>query len=123
MAGRKKLQDETVASQKKTINNPNEEGGCTIPFHSLATTAGRGEDNSISSPPTPEQTPRSSTAESKNDRARRDHPLQIRRSERIPGQQLAGAATSGLAEMGIELQHPYSDATPPPPSGRRLQHP
>jgi hypothetical protein len=40
MAGQKKLHGATVASQKKTTNNPNEEGGGAIPFHSLATTAG-----------------------------------------------------------------------------------
>jgi hypothetical protein len=53
MAGQKKLHAAIVTSQKKTIINPNEEGGGAILFHSLATTAGRGEDNSISSPPTP----------------------------------------------------------------------
>jgi hypothetical protein len=58
MVGRMKLQDATIASQKKTANNPKEEGGGTIPFHSLATTAGRREDNNISSPPTPKQTPK-----------------------------------------------------------------
>jgi hypothetical protein len=58
MAGQKKLHDATVAShKKKTTNNPNKEGGGAIPFHSLATMAGRGEDNSISIPPIPEQTP------------------------------------------------------------------
>jgi hypothetical protein len=54
MAGRRKLHDATVASQKKDPKNPNREGDCTVPFHSLATTAGRGEDNSSKSPPTPE---------------------------------------------------------------------
>jgi hypothetical protein len=54
MAGQKKLYAVIVASQKKTIINPNEEDSVAILFHSLATTAGRGEDNSISSPPTPE---------------------------------------------------------------------
>jgi hypothetical protein len=49
MAGQKKLHAVTVASQKKTIKNPNEEDGGAIPFHSLATTAGQGKGNSISS--------------------------------------------------------------------------
>jgi hypothetical protein len=40
---------------------------------------------------------------SKVDRTWRNRPLQLRRSERKTGQQLADAATSGLAEMGIEL--------------------
>jgi hypothetical protein len=60
---------------------------------------------------------------SKVDRTWRNRPPQIHRSERKPGQQLADAATSGFAEMGIELRHPYSDATPPPPSRRRLLKP
>jgi hypothetical protein len=51
-----------------------------------------------------------------DERAWRTHPPQIHRSERKPGQQLADAATSGLAETGIELWLSYSDATPPPPS-------
>jgi hypothetical protein len=62
---------------------------------------------------------RNSTATSKDDRAWRTHPPRIRRSERKPVQQLVDAATSGLAEMGIELRLSYSDATPPPPSRRR----
>jgi hypothetical protein len=57
MTGQKKLHVATVASQKKTTNNPNKEDGGAIPFHSLATTAGQGEGNNISSPPTPKQTP------------------------------------------------------------------
>jgi hypothetical protein len=88
--GQKKLHAATVASQKMTINNPNEEDSGAILFHSLVTTVGRGGDNSISSPPTPEQT-RSSMAESKDDRARRDQPLQIHRSERMPGRPLNGS--------------------------------
>jgi hypothetical protein len=40
---------------------------------------------------------------SEADRTWRNRPPQIRRSERKTGQQLADAATSGLAEMGIEL--------------------
>jgi hypothetical protein len=39
-------------------------------------------------------------------------------SKRTPDQQLVDAATSSISELGIELQHPYSDATPPPPSRR-----
>jgi hypothetical protein len=54
MAGQKKLHAATVASQKKILKNPNEEDSGAILFHSLATTAGRGEDNSIRNPPTPE---------------------------------------------------------------------
>jgi hypothetical protein len=54
MAGQKKLHAATIASKKKTINNPNEEDGGAIPFQSLATTAGQGKGNSISSPLTPE---------------------------------------------------------------------
>jgi hypothetical protein len=54
MAGQKKLHTAAVASQKKTLKNPNEEDSGAILFHSLATTAGRGEDDSISSPPNPE---------------------------------------------------------------------
>jgi hypothetical protein len=57
MAGQKKLLAVTVTSQKKTINNPKEEDGGAVPFHSLATTAGQGKGNNINSPPTPEQTP------------------------------------------------------------------
>jgi hypothetical protein len=53
MAGQKKLHATTVASQKKTLKNPNEEDSGAILFHSLATTAGQGEDNSNNSPPTP----------------------------------------------------------------------
>jgi hypothetical protein len=60
---------------------------------------------------------------SKVDRTWRNRPPQLRRSERKIGQQLADAATSGLAEKGIELRYPYSDATPPPPSRRRLLKP
>jgi hypothetical protein len=56
-AGRKKLQDATAAHHQKNTNNPNKEDGGAIPFLSLATTVGRGEDNNISTPPTPEQTP------------------------------------------------------------------
>jgi hypothetical protein len=56
MAGLKKLHAVIVASHKKTIINPNKEVGGAIPIHSLATTAGQGKGNSISSPPTPEQT-------------------------------------------------------------------
>jgi hypothetical protein len=40
MAGQKKLHAATVVSQKKTTNNPNEEDGGAIPFHSLANTDG-----------------------------------------------------------------------------------
>jgi hypothetical protein len=40
MAGQKKLHAATVASQKKTLINPNEEDSGAILFHSLATTAG-----------------------------------------------------------------------------------
>jgi hypothetical protein len=57
MAGQKKLHAATVASQEKTITNPNEEEGGAIPFHSLATTAVQGKGNNISSPLTPGQTP------------------------------------------------------------------
>jgi hypothetical protein len=46
-----------VTSQKKTLKNPNKEDSGATLFHSIATTAGKGEDNSNSSPPTPEQTP------------------------------------------------------------------
>jgi hypothetical protein len=53
MAGQKKLHAATVASQKKTIHNPNEEDGGAVPFHSLANMAGQGKGNNISSPPTP----------------------------------------------------------------------
>jgi hypothetical protein len=53
MSGQKKLHAATITSKKKTINNPNKEDGGVIPFHSLATTAGQGKGNNISSPPTP----------------------------------------------------------------------
>jgi hypothetical protein len=52
-AGRKKLQEATAAHHQKNTNNPKKEDGGAIPFLSLATTADRGEDNSISTPPTP----------------------------------------------------------------------
>jgi hypothetical protein len=63
--------------------------------------ADRGKDNIISTPPNPDST--NSKAGLKVDRSHRNHPPQIHRSERTLGQQLTGAATSGLAEMGIEL--------------------
>jgi hypothetical protein len=56
-AGRNKLQDATAAHHQKNTNNPNKEDGGVISFLSLATTAGREEDNNISTPPTPERTP------------------------------------------------------------------
>jgi hypothetical protein len=56
MVGQKKLHAVIVTSVKKTIINPNEKDGGAIPFHFLATTAGQGKGNNISSPPTPKQT-------------------------------------------------------------------
>jgi hypothetical protein len=112
----KTLQPQTTR-RAHMIDHKKEDNG-VIPFLSLATTAGQGEDNNINIPPTPErtaQTPR----RGRNRPHPGVHPPQIHISKRIPGQQLAGAATSGLAEMGIELQPSYSNVTPPPPSRRR----
>jgi hypothetical protein len=115
MAGQKKLHTATVASQKKTINNLTRKTVVSSP--------------STPSPPRPAKgNATASVALRHPNRLQKLHghverrsrlenpPSQIRRSERKPGQQLAGAATSGLAEIGIELWLSYSDATPPPPS-------
>jgi hypothetical protein len=48
------MQDATAEHHQNNTNNPKKEDGGAIPFLSLATMPGRGEDNNISTPPTPE---------------------------------------------------------------------